>query len=90
VYDVVIFFLTLVRLRSTEMIQDSPVGRKLYVDGLLYVAVAAAVNTAIVVIQLLPDSFQFLKPSVVPFSIVVTVSIQALPGSCLEADTGMA
>jgi hypothetical protein len=76
VYDVVIFLLSLARMRRTEVLRDSPVGRKLYIDGLIYVAVAAAVNTTVFVVLLLPDSsFLFLKPSVVPFSIVVTVGI---------------
>jgi hypothetical protein len=77
-YDVVVFFLTLVRLRSAALLNDSAIGRKLYIDSMVYVAVAAALNTTVVVVQLLPENYHFLKPTVVPFSVVVTVRIWAL------------
>jgi hypothetical protein len=86
VYDVVVFLLALARLHRAELLRDSPFGRKLCIDSLLYVAVAAAVNTTVFIVLLLPDSFQFLKPSVVPFSVVVTVSIRTLSGTRLQAD----
>jgi hypothetical protein len=72
VYDVAIFLLTLARLKSPNL-KNSPISRQIYLDSLFYVAVTAAVNITVVTFQALPDRFELLKPTVVPFSTVVTV-----------------
>ncbi|EIN08713.1 hypothetical protein PUNSTDRAFT_133899 [Punctularia strigosozonata HHB-11173 SS5] len=74
VYDVVIFIMTLAKLKSPTL-KDSAISRQIYRDSLLYMATTAAMNITVVSIQALPDSFELLKPTVVPFSTVITATM---------------
>ncbi|EIN08712.1 hypothetical protein PUNSTDRAFT_133898 [Punctularia strigosozonata HHB-11173 SS5] len=77
VYDLAVFILSLVKLKSRGL-RESAVSQKVYKDSLVYVAAAAAMNITVLVIEALPESFNLIKPTVVPFSAVVTVSVSLI------------
>jgi hypothetical protein len=77
-FDVVILVLTLIKLPAS-ITTHSKVGFIVYRDSLLYFICTALTNLMVLTIQTLPDSgglqVTMLKPMVIPFSTVVTVTL---------------
>lgn len=71
-FDLVVFLLTLAKLKSQDL-KGSPYGRRVYLDSLLYVAATVGVNLMVAIVEALPARYNLLKPNVVPFSTVITV-----------------
>ncbi|KAJ6566266.1 hypothetical protein B0H19DRAFT_708164 [Mycena capillaripes] len=54
---------------------SSAVSKQIYRDNLLYFLITAATNITVLSIQALDDSFALVKPTAVPFSTVITVTM---------------
>jgi hypothetical protein len=75
-FDVIVLLLTIAKLRANNgNFGKSAISKQIYRDNLLYFVVTAATNIAVLTIQGLDDSFALIKPTAVPFSTVITVSI---------------
>ncbi|EIN08750.1 hypothetical protein PUNSTDRAFT_52234 [Punctularia strigosozonata HHB-11173 SS5] len=74
VFDLVVFLLTLAKLKNQDL-KDSPYGRRVYLDSLLYVAATVGVNLMVAIVEALPARYNPLKSNVVPFSTVITVRL---------------
>lgn len=79
-FDVIVVLLTIAKLNAnTDNFSKSAISKQIYRDNLLYFIVAAATNITVLTIQGLDDNFALVKPTAVPFSTVITVSISTTP-----------
>lgn len=76
VFDVIVLALTFAKLgANTGTFERSSISKQIYRDNLTYFLVTAATNIAVLSIQALGDSFALVKPTAVPFSTVITVTM---------------
>ena len=73
-FDTTILVLTLLKLRPALMAK-SYVSRQIFRDTLMYFAITAVTNIVVLSIQSLGESHAMLKPTAVPFSTVMTVTM---------------
>ncbi|KAF5359576.1 hypothetical protein D9756_003162 [Leucocoprinus leucothites] len=74
-YDTVVLILTLAKFHGSVMTAKSNIGKQVYKDNLLYFALMSATNVTVLSFQALGPSFALLKPAVVPFSTLMTVTM---------------
>jgi len=75
-FDVIVVLLTIAKLNAnTGNFSKSAISKQIYRDNLLYFIIAAATNITVLTIQGLDDSFALIKPTAVPFSTVITVTM---------------
>jgi len=68
--------LTVAKLNATAgNFGRSEISKQIYRDNLLYFLLTAATNITVLTIQGLDDSFALVKPTAVPFSTVITVTM---------------
>ncbi|KAF7371250.1 hypothetical protein MSAN_00760800 [Mycena sanguinolenta] len=73
-FDVIVLLLTVAKL-NPNMGERSAISQQIYRDNLLYFLLTAATNITVLTIQGLDDSFALIKPTAVPFSTVITVTM---------------
>ncbi|KAJ7766960.1 hypothetical protein DFH07DRAFT_881102 [Mycena maculata] len=73
-FDVIILALTIARLKMGNTGQ-SAISKQIYNDNLMYFLATAATNITVLSIQALGTSFELIKPTAVPFSTIVTVTM---------------
>lgn len=74
-FDTVILLLTLAKLHGNLITAKSQVGKQIYRDNLTYFALTTVTNITVLTIQALPSSFDMIKPTAVPFSTLMTVTM---------------
>jgi len=75
-FDIIILILTVAKLKANAgSFGQSSISKQIYRDNLLYFLLTAATNVTVLSIQGLDDSFALIKPTAVPFSTVVTVTM---------------
>ncbi|KAF7346968.1 hypothetical protein MVEN_01449600 [Mycena venus] len=75
-FDVIVLLLTVAKLKAnTGNFGRSEISKQIYRDNLIYFLVTAATNITVLTIQGLDDSFALVKPTAVPFSTVITVTM---------------
>ncbi|KAJ7758203.1 hypothetical protein DFH07DRAFT_958549 [Mycena maculata] len=75
-FDVVILLLTVAKLdANASSFAQSVVSKQIYRDNLLYFFVTAVTNISVLSIQALDSSDALIKPTAVPFSTVITVTM---------------
>ncbi|EIN08715.1 hypothetical protein PUNSTDRAFT_143453 [Punctularia strigosozonata HHB-11173 SS5] len=73
-FDVIVLILTMMKLK-TGSLANSAISKQIYADNLLYFIATAVTNITVFTIQALPSRFDMIKPTAVPFSTVVTVTM---------------
>ena len=73
-FDTTILILTLLKLRPALMAK-SYVSRQIFRDTLMYFSITAVTNIVVLSIQSLGESHTMIKPTAVPFSTVMTVTM---------------
>ncbi|KAI0659132.1 hypothetical protein C8Q70DRAFT_152264 [Cubamyces menziesii] len=73
-FDATVLVLTLARL-PRDLAQKSHVGSQIFRDTLVYFTLTATTNIVVLSIQALGDAHAMLKPTVVPFSTVMIVTM---------------
>ncbi|KAI8970544.1 hypothetical protein BD414DRAFT_427597 [Trametes punicea] len=73
-FDTTILILTLAKLPRT-VTHKSSVGQQIFRDTLMYFAITTVTNIVVLSIQSLGDSHAMIKPTAVPFSTVMTVTM---------------
>lgn len=73
-FDTVVLVLTLLKLRPALMAK-SYVSRQIFRDTLMYFAITAVTNIVVLSIQSLGEAHTMIKPTAVPFSTVMTVTM---------------
>lgn len=74
VFDAIILALTLAKLKANS---TTGVGYVVYRDSVVYFVAASITNTVVLAIEALPSRYEILKPAVVPFSTIITVTMGA-------------
>jgi len=74
-FDSVVLILTLAKLHGNFTTTKSQVGRQIYRDNLLYFVLTAATNITVLSIQALGPAHDMIKPTAVPFSTLMTVTM---------------
>lgn len=74
-FDSVVLGLTLAKLRPNITMAKSAVGRQIFRDTLMYFILTAATNIAVLSIQSLDSSHSMIKPTAIPFSTLMTVTM---------------
>jgi hypothetical protein len=74
VFDAVVLALTLAKLKSN---MTSGIGYIIYRDGLFYFLSVSITNSVVLAIEALPSRYELLKPAVLPFSTIITVTMGA-------------
>lgn len=73
VFDISIVALSILRLQDTR--SSSAIGRQIYYDNLVYFIIVTSSNIVALAVQSLSKDYQLLKPTVVPFSTLMTAAI---------------
>ncbi|RDB19402.1 hypothetical protein Hypma_013481 [Hypsizygus marmoreus] len=74
-FDTVVLVLTLARLHGNLATTKSKVGKQIYRDNLVYFLLTAVTNITVLSIQALGPSHDLIKPTAVPFSTLMTVTM---------------
>ncbi|GLB43620.1 hypothetical protein LshimejAT787_1401320 [Lyophyllum shimeji] len=74
-FDTVVLIFTLAKLHGNLATTKSKVGRQIYRDNLVYFLLTAVTNITVLTIQALGPSFDMIKPTAVPFSTLMTVTM---------------
>ncbi|EIN08724.1 hypothetical protein PUNSTDRAFT_143460 [Punctularia strigosozonata HHB-11173 SS5] len=79
-FDVIILVLTVAKLTTNAgggfgAHKQSAISRQIYRDNLFYFLATTATNITVLSIQALDDSYALIKPTAVPFSTVITVTM---------------
>ena len=74
-FDSVVLLLTLCKIRPNLMMAKSAVGRQIFRDTLIYFTVTAVTNITVLSIQSLGSGSAMIKPTAVPFSTLMTVTM---------------
>lgn len=74
-FDTVILLLTLAKMHTNLSTTSSPVGRQIYQDNLMYFIISTVTNVVVLVIQSLGAEHTVIKPTAVPFSTLMTVTM---------------
>ncbi|KAG6846404.1 hypothetical protein H0H93_014134 [Arthromyces matolae] len=74
-FDSVVLVFTLAKLHGNLATTKSKVGKQIYTDNLVYFLLTAATNITVLSIQALGPSYDMLKPTAVPFSTLMTVTM---------------
>lgn len=74
VFDTTILLLTLIRL-PRNLMAKSYIGRQIFRDTLMYFTITTVTNIVVLSIQSLGESHSMIKPTAVPFSTVMTVTM---------------
>ncbi|KAG6853540.1 hypothetical protein C0991_003397 [Blastosporella zonata] len=74
-FDTTVLVFTLAKLHGNLATTKSKVGKQIYTDNLIYFLLTAVTNITVLTIQALPESFSMLKPTAVPFSTLMTVTM---------------
>jgi hypothetical protein len=76
-FDSVVLIFTLAKLHGNLAATKSRIWRQIYQDNLVYFVLTAATNTAVLIIQALGSKYDMIKPTAVPFSTLITVTMGA-------------
>lgn len=74
-FDTVILLLTLGKIHTNLMMVKSQVGRQIYSDNVMYFLFTTITNIVVLSIQSLGSSHDMIKPTAVPFSTIMTVTM---------------
>ncbi|THH29966.1 hypothetical protein EUX98_g4228 [Antrodiella citrinella] len=74
-FDTVILIFTLAKIHTSLMMVKSDVGRQIYRDNVMYFLLTAVTNIVVLSIQSLGESHSMIKPTAVPFSTIMTVTM---------------
>ena len=74
VFDSVILFLTVIKLRRDEA-KDSVVGTRILRDNVFYFVVVSVTNIVVLVINCLGPRFDSVKPATLPYPTVMTIAM---------------
>ncbi|KAG6856820.1 hypothetical protein H0H87_000292 [Tephrocybe sp. NHM501043] len=74
-FDTTVLVFTLAKLHGNLKTTKSKVGKQIYTDNLIYFLLTAITNITVLTIQALPPSFNMIKPTAVPFSTLMTVTM---------------
>lgn len=74
VFDSVILFLTVIKLRRDEA-KDSVVGNRILRDNVFYFVVVSVTNTVVLVINCLGPGFDSVKPATLPYPTVMNIAM---------------
>ncbi|KAJ7141988.1 hypothetical protein C8R46DRAFT_1134502, partial [Mycena filopes] len=75
-FDVIVLALTFAKLKANiGTFGQSAISKQIYRDNLTYFVITAATNITVLSIQALGDSYALVKPTAVPFSTVITVTM---------------
>ncbi|KAF8079202.1 hypothetical protein FPV67DRAFT_1403224 [Lyophyllum atratum] len=74
-FDTVVLVLTLAKLHGNLAATGSRVGKQIYRDNLVYFLLTAVTNITVLTIQALGPRFDMIKPTAVPFSTLMTVTM---------------
>jgi len=74
-FDTVVLVFTLAKLHGNLATTKSRVGRQIYRDNLVYFLLTAVTNITVLTIQALGPKFDMIKPTAVPFSTLMTVTM---------------
>ncbi|KAH8079793.1 hypothetical protein BXZ70DRAFT_901614 [Cristinia sonorae] len=74
-FDTTILLLTLAKVHTNLMMVKSAVGRQIYKDNVMYFLITAVTNVVVLSIQSLGSKHALLKPTAVPFSTIMTVTM---------------
>jgi hypothetical protein len=75
VFDTVVLLFTLAKLHGNISTTKSRVGKQIYRDNLIYFALTAVTNITVLTIQALGPEHDMIKPTAVPFSTLITVTM---------------
>ncbi|KAJ3569700.1 hypothetical protein NP233_g4875 [Leucocoprinus birnbaumii] len=75
-YDTVVLLLTLAKFHGNVLTAKSNIGKQVYKDNLLYFVLMSVTNITVLSFQAVSNpSFELVKPVVVPFSTLMTVTM---------------
>ncbi|TCD62092.1 hypothetical protein EIP91_007492 [Steccherinum ochraceum] len=74
-FDTVVLLFTLAKIHTNLMMVKSEVGRQIYRDNIFYFLITAITNIVVLSIQALGTSHDMIKPTAVPFSTIMTVTM---------------
>ncbi|KAG5636305.1 hypothetical protein H0H81_008476 [Sphagnurus paluster] len=74
-FDTVVLLLTLAKLHGNLATTKSRVGKQIYRDNLVYFLLTAVTNITVLSIQALGAEYDQIKPTAVPFSTLMTVTM---------------
>lgn len=74
-FDTVVLVFTLAKLHGNLATTKSQVGKQIYRDNLIYFALTAVTNITVLSIQALGPKHDMIKPTAVPFSTLMTVTM---------------
>ncbi|KAG6811267.1 hypothetical protein H0H92_008260 [Tricholoma furcatifolium] len=74
-FDTVVLVFTLAKLHGNLATTKSKVGKQIYRDNLVYFLLTAVTNITVLSIQALGPAFDMIKPTAVPFSTLMTVTM---------------
>jgi hypothetical protein len=75
VFDTVVLIFTLAKLHGNLSTTKSRVGKQIYRDNLIYFILTAVTNITVLSIQALGPEHDMIKPTAVPFSTLITVTM---------------
>ncbi|KAH8079785.1 hypothetical protein BXZ70DRAFT_901587 [Cristinia sonorae] len=74
-FDTVVLALTLAKIHVNAFMTSSSIGRQVYRDNLMYFLITTVTNTVVLAIESLGPEHTMIKPTAVPFSTLVTVTM---------------
>lgn len=74
-FDSVVLILTLAKLHGNLKTTKSRIGKQIYKDNLLYFILTTVTNITVLSIQGLGSSYDMIKPTAIPFSTLMTVTM---------------
>ncbi|KAH8079795.1 hypothetical protein BXZ70DRAFT_960558 [Cristinia sonorae] len=74
-FDTIVLLLTLAKVHTNLTMVKSAVGRQIYKDNVMYFLITAITNIVVLSIQSLDATHDLIKPTAVPFSTIMTVTM---------------
>lgn len=74
-FDTVVLLLTLAKIHTNLSVTSSQVGRQIYQDNLMYFIISTVTNIVVLAIESLGAEHTMIKPTAVPFSTLMTVTM---------------
>lgn len=74
-FDSVVLVLTLAKLHGNLALTKSRIGKQIYRDNVIYFTLTAVTNVTVLSIEALGPKYDMIKPTAMPFSTVMTVTM---------------
>ncbi|THH29960.1 hypothetical protein EUX98_g4224 [Antrodiella citrinella] len=74
-FDTVVLFLTLAKIHVNFSVTSSQVGQQIYRDNVMYFLITTVTNVVVLAIESLGSEHAMIKPTAVPFSTLMTVTM---------------